>query len=41
MKTWCERVSAATGTVWKCARTNQVDFDPAACDKLRDFVDEA
>jgi type III restriction enzyme len=27
IKDWCERVSAATGTIWRFVRTNQTDFD--------------
>src|SRR5262249_25115332 len=29
---WCERVSSATGAVWKYARINQTDFDSAVAD---------
>lgn len=27
LKTWCERISAATGAEWKYARINQTEFD--------------
>lgn len=27
IQSWCERVTAATGTDWKYARVNQIDFD--------------
>jgi type III restriction enzyme len=27
MRVWCDRVSAKTGTVWRCRRINQSDFD--------------
>ena len=28
LKTWCERISAATGASWRYARINQSEFDP-------------
>ena len=38
MNTWCERVSAATGTVWRFKRINQIDFDGAKLASLGDLV---
>jgi type III restriction enzyme len=38
LETWCERVSAATGAVWKYVRINQTEFDPAAASGLVDLV---
>jgi len=39
MALWCDRVSAATGGVWRYARINQSEFTPAAADSLTDVVD--
>jgi type III restriction enzyme len=36
--TWCKSVSAATGAVWRYARVNQADFDPAKASTLEEFV---
>ncbi|HWQ39370.1 MAG TPA: DEAD/DEAH box helicase family protein [Burkholderiales bacterium] len=34
LKTWCERVSAATGAVWRYVRINQTDFDSGGATTL-------
>ena len=39
LETWCERISATTGDIWKYVRINQVDFDPAAAATLRGLID--
>jgi type III restriction enzyme len=39
LTTWCERISAATGGVWRYARINQTDFDSATWSKLGDLAD--
>lgn len=39
LKTWCERVSAATGSAWRYARINQTDFESRAANALGDLVD--
>jgi type III restriction enzyme len=38
LKTWCERISAATGAVWRYARINQAEFDRSAAQALGDLV---
>jgi len=38
VRTWCDRVSAATGRLWKYVRINQTEFDPAAASGLGDLV---
>jgi len=38
LKTWCERISAATGAVWRYARINQAEFDRSAAKALGHFV---
>ena len=38
IKTWCERVSTATGAAWKYTRINQTEFDPVAANDLGDLV---
>ena len=38
IETWCNRVSLATGAVWKYARINQCEFDPAAASDFGDLV---
>ncbi len=38
IKTWCERVSAATGTVWRYTRINQVDFEARQARALGEMV---
>jgi len=38
LKTWCERVSAVTGTAWRYARINQTDFESSAASALGDLV---
>jgi type III restriction enzyme len=38
LKTCCERISAATGAVWRYARINQAEFDRTAAKALGDFV---
>jgi len=38
LKTWCERISAATGAVWRYARINQAEFDRSAAKALGDLV---
>ena len=38
LKTWCERVSAATGRALRYARINQTEFDPAAANGLGDLL---
>ena len=39
LKTWCERISAATGAAWRYERINQTDFDSRAASTLGDLVD--
>jgi len=39
LRTWCERVSAATGAAWRFARINQTDFESRAASALGDLVD--
>ena len=39
LNTWCERVSAVTGTAWRPKRINQVDFDGLSFTSLADLVD--
>jgi type III restriction enzyme len=36
---WCDRVSAATGAVWRYVRINQTDFDPGAAKLLAEIVE--
>ena len=38
LKTWCERINAATGAVWRYARINQAAFDRSAAKALGDLV---
>ena len=38
LKTWCERISAVTGTAWCYVRINQTDFDPQTANVLQDAV---
>ena len=38
LKTWCERISAATGAVWRYARINQAAFDRSAAQTLGELV---
>jgi type III restriction enzyme len=38
LKTWCERVGAVTGVVWRYARINQAEFDRSAAKALGDLV---
>jgi type III restriction enzyme len=38
LKTWCERINAATGAVWRYARINQAEFDRSAAKALGDLV---
>ena len=38
LKTWCERISAATGAEWRYARINQAEFDRSAAKALGDLV---
>lgn len=40
MKTWCERVSAVTGALWRFKRINQVDFDGLRPTNLADLLGE-
>ena len=39
LNTWCDRVSAATGAVWRFKRVNQVDFDGMSLANLADLVE--
>ena len=39
LKTWCDRVSAATGAAWRYARINQTEFESRAASALGDLVD--
>lgn len=39
LKTWCERVSAATGATWRYVRINQTDFESRTAARLGDLVD--
>lgn len=41
LRTWCERVSTATGALWRYMRINQIDFEPDVTGALQDFVDKA
>lgn len=41
VSTWCQRVSAATGAVWRYERINQVDFDSGRASSLGDLVHRA
>jgi type III restriction enzyme len=38
LKTWCKRISAATGAVWRYARINQAEFDRSAAQTLGELV---
>jgi type III restriction enzyme len=38
IETWCDRVSAATGGVWRYVRINQLEFDRSAATSLGDLV---
>jgi type III restriction enzyme len=38
LKTWCERVTAATGRTWRYARINQPDFEPRAGESLAKLI---
>ena len=38
IETWCNRVSLATDAVWKYARINQCEFDPAAASDFGDLL---
>lgn len=40
LKTWCARVSAATGKTWCYARINQADFETRAASTLGDLLDD-
>ncbi len=40
MATWCERVSAATGTTWRYARVNQLEFDRSKPKRFGDLLAE-
>lgn len=40
LKTWCERVTAATGKPWRYARINQADFEAGAGAALGDMIDD-
>jgi type III restriction enzyme len=39
LKTWCERVSAATGVAWRFERINQVNFEGRKLANLADLLD--
>ena len=39
LKTWCERISTATGAIWRYVRVNQVDFDRQKPRRLSDLLD--
>jgi hypothetical protein len=39
LKTWCARVSSATGATWRFARSNQTDFESRGAGALGDLVD--
>jgi type III restriction enzyme len=39
LNTWCERVSAVTGAVWRFKRINQVDFDGLKLANLAELLD--
>lgn len=39
LRSWCERVSAATGAVWRYVRINQTEFDARGAGALGDLVD--
>ena len=41
LKTWCERISAVTGTAWRYVRINQTDFDPQTADRLQDLISQS
>ena len=38
MKIWCERVNAATGSIWRYARVNQAEFDFCKPSSLGDLL---
>jgi type III restriction enzyme len=38
---WCERVSAATGTVWRYMRVNQAHFEPWKWASLAQILDHS
>jgi len=38
LKTWCERISSATGAVWRYARINQTDFENKKPNMLGDLT---
>ncbi|MBI2889379.1 MAG: hypothetical protein HYY13_01195 [Nitrospirae bacterium] len=41
MRDWCDRVSAATGRVWRYRRVDQVEFEAAKAGSLRELFGEA
>jgi type III restriction enzyme len=41
MKTWCSRVSRATGMMWRFARIDQPDFESLAASSLAELVGES
>ena len=40
MASWCARVSAATGAVWRYVRINQTEFDSRGANNLGDLLDD-
>jgi type III restriction enzyme len=40
LEMWCERVSLATGALWRYVRVNQTDFDRRAANTLAEIVDD-
>jgi type III restriction enzyme len=40
LRSWCARVSAATGRAWRYARINQTDFDSGGAAALADLAKE-
>ena len=40
LKTWCERINAATGSLWRYVRIDQRVFDGQAHASLEDLVED-
>ena len=38
LKTWCEQISAVTGTALRYVRINQTNFDPQVARRLQDLI---
>ena len=40
IRNWCERVIVATGSTWRYARINQIEFDMGRAKVLEDLVED-